>query len=199
MSFLNTTAYMGILFILPLMLSEANNLSSDWIGMVLFPGALLTAVLGSQVGRLIGIKGSRFVNQWSFTMMAIACLGLSTIVGLSPIWISITAIFIFLGFTANQTAFSNYITVIVPREQNGIGMGLFTLMTFLASAIGITIYGRFLEPKSGQWNIFNNSSYHSYSNALLLAAVIVLVAIVVLIWEKAVKKAESIGSPSNEG
>lgn len=188
MSFLNTITYMGTLFILPMMLSKANGLSSDWIGLVLFPGALLTAILGSQVGRLIKLKGSRFINQWGFVLMAAACFGLSTIVGVSPIWISLTSIFVFLGFTANQTAFSNYISEILLPKQIGIGMGLFTLMTFLASAIGISLYGRFLDLKSGHWNIFNSSSYSSYSNALLLAAIIILLGLIVLAWEKKVKK-----------
>lgn len=57
-------------------------------------------------------------------------------------------IFIFLGFTANQTAFSSYISQILPPNQIGIGLGLFTLMTFLASAIGISLYGRFLDLKA---------------------------------------------------
>lgn len=194
MSFLNTLTYMGTLFIIPLMLSKANGLSSDWIGLVLFPGAILTTLLGSRVGRLIGKKGSRFVNQWGFIVMTVACLGLSTIVGSSPIWISLVAIFIFLGFTANQTAFSNYISEIVPRNQNGIGMGLFTLMTFLASAIGITLCGRFLELKSGQWNPLNNSGLSSYSNVLFLTAITVLLALIVLAWEKKVRKADGVAS-----
>ncbi|WP_391117722.1 MFS transporter [Psychrobacillus sp. L3] len=192
MSFLNTITYMGTLFILPLMLSKANGLSANWIGLVLFPGALLTAILGPQVGRLIQIRGSRFINQWAFVLMAVACLGLSTIVGFSPIWISLMAIFIFLGFTANQTAFSNYISQILPPNQIGIGLGLFTLMTFLASAIGISLYGRFLGLKSGHWNILNSSSYNSYSNALLLAAIVILLGMIVLTLEKTVKKREAL-------
>lgn len=192
MSFLNTITYMGTLFILPLMLSKANGLSTDWIGLVLFPGALLTTILGSQVGRLIQIKGSQFVNQWGFVLMAIACLGLSTIVGFSPIWISLMTIFVFLGFTANQTAFSNHIAQILPSKQIGIGLGLFTLMTFLASAIGISLYGRFLDLKIGHWNILNNSSYSSYSNALLLAAIVILLALIVLTLEKTVKKRDAL-------
>src|SRR5699024_6998944 len=131
MSFLNTIAYMGILFITPLMLTEANGLSANWIGLVLFPGAVLTTILGGQIGKVIGKKGSLFVSQWSFSFMILACIGLSTVVCVSAIWICLLLIPVFIGFTANQTAFSNYISAIVSMKQNGIAMGLFTLMTFL--------------------------------------------------------------------
>lgn len=197
MSFINTITYMGTLFILPLMLAKVNGLSSDWIGLVLFPGALLTAILGPQVGKLIDKWGSRFINKWCFVVMAIACFGLSTFVGSSPIWISALLILVFLGFTANQTAFSNHISKIVPENQNGIGMGLFTLMTFLASAIGIALCSRFLELNSGHWNIWNTSSSSSYSNALILTAIIILLSIVILAWEKKLtknKKVENVES-----
>src|SRR5699024_2007571 len=95
MSFLNTIAYMGILFITPLMLTEENNLSANWIGLVLFPGAVFTTILGSQIGKLIGKKGSLFVSQLCFIVMIIACVGLSTVVGISPLWICILLIPVF--------------------------------------------------------------------------------------------------------
>lgn len=196
MSFLNAITYMGTLFIIPLMLAEANGLSSDWIGVVLFPGALLTAILGPQVGKLIGKRGSRFVNTWCFVVMALACLSLSTLVGSSPVWISVLLILVFLGFTANQTAFSNYISEIVPSSENGIGMGLFTLLTFLASAIGIALFSGFLELDSGHWNILNTSSYSAYSNAFILTTIIVLLAVVVLAWE--MKLSKGIGRKDKE-
>lgn len=188
MSFLNTIAYMATIFLIPLMLALANGLTSNWIGLVLFPGALLTAILGPQVGKLIDKWGSRFINKCCFIMMAIAFIGLSTIVGSSPVWISVLIILVSLGFTANQTAFSNHVTEVVSEEQIGIGMGLFTLMTFLASAIGIALCSRFLELNSGHWNILNSSTYSSYSNALLLTAIIILFGMVVLAMEKSVTK-----------
>lgn len=87
MSLLNTITYMGTLFILPLMLSSVNGLSTDWIGFVLFPGALLTAILGGQVGRLTfnSIKRELIRQSMGFVLMAIICFGLSTIVGFSLI------------------------------------------------------------------------------------------------------------------
>src|SRR5699024_7959182 len=87
MSFLNTIAYMGILFLTPLMLAEVNGLSANWIGLVLFPGAVFTTILGSRIGKLIAKRGSLFVSQLCFSMMIIACLGLSSIVGVSALWI----------------------------------------------------------------------------------------------------------------
>ncbi|MFC4620485.1 MFS transporter [Camelliibacillus cellulosilyticus] len=198
MSFLNTITYMGVLFIIPLLLAKVNSLSSDWIGLVLFPGALLTAILGPQVGKLIDIRGSRFINKWCFVVMACACLALSTIVGSSPVWISVLLVLVFLGFTSNQTAFSNYISKIVPPKENGIGMGLFSLMTFLASAIGIALCSRFLELNSGHWNLLNTSSFSAYSNALILTAIIILLALVVLAWEKKLSKGAAGGKMNVE-
>lgn len=186
MSFLNTIAYMATIFILPLVLALANGLSANLIGLVLFPGALLTAILGPQVGKLIDKWGSRPINRISFIMMAIAFIALSTLIGGSPIWISIFIILISLGFTANQTAFSNHISKIVSHQHMGIGMGLFTLMTFLASAIGIALASRFLEVDTGHWNLLNTSTYSSYSNSLILIAAIILSALVVLKVEKTI-------------
>ncbi|GIN74264.1 MFS transporter [Bacillus sp. J14TS2] len=192
MGLLNAIAYMATIFILPLMLSKVNELSTSMIGLVLFPGGLMTIILGSQIGLIITKRGNRFMSQFSFTIMAIAFLALSTIVGASPIWISVLLIFVCLAFTANQSALTNRISEILPPNETGIGTGLFTFMIFLGAAMGSALFSRFLELDSGQWNIINGSADPSYSNAFILAAITVVLAMVVLALEKLLTQKQEI-------
>ncbi|MEI3611525.1 MFS transporter [Pseudogracilibacillus sp. SO30301A] len=188
MGLLNSIAYMAMIFIIPLMLSKVNEMSTSLIGLVLFPGGLMPIILGSQIGIIIANRGNRFMNQFSFTIMAIAFLALSTIVGASPIWISVLLIFVCLAFTANQSALTNRISEVLPSNETGTGTGLFTFMIFLGAAFGSALFSRFLELNSKQWNILNGSADPSYSNAFILAAITVVLAMVVLALEKSLTK-----------
>ncbi|GGP08701.1 MFS transporter [Oceanobacillus neutriphilus] len=188
MGLLNSIAYMAGIFILPLMLAEVNGMSTSLIGLVLFPGGVMTIILGSQIGLLIAKRGNRFMNQLSFICMTIVFLALSTIVGGSPIWISVLLIVVCLGFTANQSALTNRISEILQPNEAGTGTGLFTFMIFLGAAIGSALFSRFLELNSGQWNMLNGSAHPSYSNAFILAAITVILAMVMLALEKSVTK-----------
>ncbi|MEB5482340.1 MFS transporter [Shouchella clausii] len=192
MGLLNAIAYMATIFILPLMLSKVNELSTSLIGLVLFPGGMMTVILGSQIGTVIAKRGNRFMNQFSFTIMAIAFLALSTIVGASPIWVSVLLVVVCIAFTANQSALTNRISEILPPNETGTGTGLFTFMIFLGAAIGSALFSHFLELNSGQWNILNGHADSSYSNAFILAAMTVVLAMVVLALEKSLAKRQKI-------
>src|SRR5699024_9503745 len=108
-SLLNTIAFMATIFILPLMLTKVDELSTSQIGLVLFPGGVMTVILGSPIGKIIAKRGSRFMSGWSFTLTAVALLALSTIVGAPPIWFAVLLIFVSLGYTGNQSALSNHV------------------------------------------------------------------------------------------
>ena len=188
MGLLNSIAYMAMIFIIPLMLSKVNEISTSLIGLVLVPGGLMTMILGSQIGIIIAKRGNRFMNQFSFTIMAIAFLALSTIVGASPIWISVLLIFVCLAFTANQSALTNRISEVLPSNETVTGTGLFTFMIFLGAAFGAALFSRFLELNTKQWNLLNGSTDPSYSNSFILAAFIVVLAIMVLALEKSMAR-----------
>lgn len=145
-------------------------------------------ILGSRIGIIIAKRGNRFMNQFSFTIMAIAFLALSTIVGASPIWISVLLILVCLAFTANQSALTNRISEVLPSNETGTGTGLFTFMIFLGAAFGSALFSRFLEINTKQWNLLNGSTDPSYSNSFILATFIVVLAMVVLALERSMAK-----------
>ncbi|RNB87460.1 MFS transporter [Brevibacillus fluminis] len=168
------------LFLLPLLLKDANGLQAGSIGLVLFPGAILTAILGSHFGKLSDRFGSPAIMRGAVLVMSLAFAVLSTIIGFSPVWIGVFIALINLSFSAIQSSLGSYVSRPLDRSEMGVGMGLFNLSTFLGNAIGPALASRFLEMETAQWNVLTTSPFHSFSNAFLLLVVVALSSLLVL-------------------
>ncbi|MFC4559753.1 MFS transporter [Virgibacillus kekensis] len=136
---------MGQMFVIPLMLNEVNGLTPLYIGFVLFPGAMIAAVVGRLVGSLTERKGSKLVLYIAFGLMIVGFGLISTFVG-SPAWIvSIVIITSFVAFPFVQTSTADLISEVLPDHETGVGMGIYNLVNFMAGAFGSAILGKILD------------------------------------------------------
>lgn len=180
---IGNAAYLTSIFLIPIILFEINGTSLSTIGLVLLPGAALSALLGPVIGRTIDMKGAIIVNKSSYAIMAISFICLSTVVGLSPGWYIPLLILISVGNAGNMAALNHSLSQILTPQQLGTGSGLYNLTMFLSGALGVAISGRFVELDSGHWNILTPAIYSAFSNVFLILGVssVVCFALVVQI------------------
>lgn len=144
-AFLVIGTVFGMIFITPLMLREANGMSSVWIGLTIFPGAICAALLGRYGGKLADRRGSRFVVYLGMSVLVSGYLLLSTFAG-GPSWaISLCLVVAYAGFAFLQSSLPYSVSLSLPREQAGVGMGIYNLFFFVSGAFSAAGLGRLLD------------------------------------------------------
>lgn len=173
----------GIPYLTPLLLQGVNELSPLLSGLVMFPGAVLAAILGRKGGKLADQKGNGFVAYTALLCFFIGYGFLSIFAGSSPYFIMVVLIFAYVGQTFIQIALGNTVSRSLPKEQAGVGMGIFMMMNFIAGATATTLISKALEIKSASLQLnpllLNHNSLN-YSN--IYAGLAILIVIVTFIY-----------------
>ena len=144
-SFFGTSCLFGLIFIIPIMLRDLNTLSTIGIGLVLFPGAIVSGILGQYGGRVIDKKGGVPVVIAALTLIAAGCLLISTFAGHAAWVISLCMLVAYIGFPLIQSSTADLLTTNLSPEQTGVGIGLFNLLNFMGGAFSSAIFGVVLE------------------------------------------------------
>ncbi|GAB3070538.1 MFS transporter [Salinicoccus sesuvii] len=175
--FAATTISSGFPFIIPQLLASVNQMTPALIGVVMLPSAVVTASLGAKGGGLADRKGNSFLINVASLFLLVGLLSLSSLVGLSPVYIAIFLIFGVMGQSFMQIAIMNSISQTLSKDQSGIGMGLVSMIIFIANASATAIIGRVLN--TGTQNFALNplvqqNSSILYSNIFLVLAILLL-------------------------
>ncbi|WP_216829728.1 MFS transporter [Alkalihalobacterium elongatum] len=144
-SFLGMIIMFSNMFITPLLLREVYGLTTILIGLVMFPGALFSALTARFAGIWTDRWGSERVCFFALILIFISAILLSSFISISPWFISFAFIFAYIAFPFFQTAIASLISCVLPENQIGIGMGIFNLFNFMSSAIGAAIIGKILD------------------------------------------------------
>jgi MFS transporter, DHA2 family, metal-tetracycline-proton antiporter len=167
----------GVFFLVPLMLTRVHGLSTDQIGMLLFPGAISAVWFGPFAGGLADKRGNAHVVGIGVLLLAGSTVGMALLLGFS-FWVMLFAMLAnYIGFTMFQTAMVNSVSQTLAPEQSGVGMGIFNLISIVAGALGTTLVGRILD---GQWlnsgyiSLSRNLQGYAFSDILLLLTFVVL-------------------------
>ncbi|OPH60753.1 tetracycline resistance protein TetA [Paenibacillus ferrarius] len=142
MVFAAFAAHFATLFLMPLMLSRLFGLSSVYTGLIIFPGAMLSALFSNVVGRMIDRYGNHLILRTGSILMLLGAVLFGLFSSLSPIAILIVYIPLSLGVTMLTTSVSNEMSRILPKEQIGAGMGLSQLIQFVGGAFGVALSGK---------------------------------------------------------
>ncbi|WP_027092408.1 MFS transporter [Cohnella thermotolerans] len=157
-------------FLTPQLLADANGLAPGWIGFAMVPAAVVSAFLGRKGGKLADAKGNSFLFQLASGCLLVGFALLSTFAGVSPILVAVFLIFGNVGQMFMQISLSNAISGTLPKDQTGVGMGLLSMLNFLAGAVSTGIYGKIVDQgASTVWNALNpfrNAAV--YSNVYLI-------------------------------
>ena len=159
MAFLALSTVFGLLFMTPLMLRDLNALETGNIGLVMFPGAMIGAIAGTVGGRIVDRRGSAPVVYTAMTLLMSGFLLLSTFAGLRPWVISLNLIPCYMGFSLFQASIAHKVSSTLPRDQLGVGMGVYNLFFFMSGAFSAAFIGKLLDI----------SRYHAPINPLTAA------------------------------
>jgi DHA2 family metal-tetracycline-proton antiporter-like MFS transporter len=144
-TFLTVGTVFGMMFLVPLMLRALNKAGAGMIGMVMFPGALSAAVLGIIAGKLSDKRGSVPVVRAGQALLITGFVLLAATAGRSPWVISLVLVICYAGFSFLQSSLAHTVSSTLPREQMGIGMGMYNLALFMSGAFSAALIGKLLD------------------------------------------------------
>lgn len=170
---------MSVMFVIPLMLSKMYGLSTENIGLIMFPGAFSAVIFGKVAGNLTVKRGSHFVVYLGLALIALSLLVQSSSVGLWVWYIGTALIMMYIGFSFVQTALTESVTQILPLEQIGVGMGFFNMTSIISGAVVTAIVAKILEKAMLSFPLhplLSDSRAYMYGNLILLLGIIVIVS-----------------------
>ena len=195
MVFMLNLCHIAAYFVLPLMLIHVNGLNEAWAGLIIFPGAILSALAGGPIGNLTDKFGPSIMVRWATLIMAAVFLLISTVVGHSYIWVMFAIFFEYVSYSINQVAISSFASKSLNAEEVGAGMGMLNLLLYMGMAIGTAIFGHVLTMDMRKWNPLSDSPFHAYSNAFLILGILISTVLAFsTIAKRASKKKEQVNA-----
>lgn len=150
--------HFSTLFLMPIILSVVFQKTPASIGMIIFPGAILSAVAAQYIGRLIDRVGNIPLILFGHLFLIISTVAFSLFSNVSPYAILITYMFMSTGFSALISSISNETSRLLPDDEIGTGMGMAQLIQFFGGAFGVALSGLLLTL---QKNLLPEDMYHN--------------------------------------
>ncbi|MEI5908420.1 MFS transporter [Bacillus spongiae] len=150
--FIAFVTHFSTLFIMPLMLANVFNKEAAVIGLMIFPGAMLSAVAAQFIGRLIDHFGNKPIIIVGQSLLILSTSLFALFSSLSPYWIMFAYLFMSTGFSALTSSIANEATRILPSDEIGTGMGMYQLVQFFGGALGVALSGMLIVWQSSLSN-----------------------------------------------
>ena len=198
MSFSIMAANLAPLIGLPVLLTISHGLSSLEIGLVMVPGAILSAVGGLLSGRLTDRAGPGLPIRIGSLLMVLALFGLSANAGSSPWAIAGFAGLMGAGFGFVNTPLAATISRLVAGEMLATALSMNSMMFFLGGSIGTAVLLAIATSSGladGSLNPFHSGQANGFSDGFLLLIIPVVVAIALSLALPAMTRPE----PAAEG
>ncbi|MGY4691757.1 MFS transporter [Salibacterium sp. K-3] len=196
-TFLVSASGFSLVFLTPLLLSDIYQLGPQLIGLVMVPAAVISAVLGRKGGKLADVNGNPFLFYLSSALMLTSFVLLSVFMGSSPVFVAIFLILGDVGMAFILIPLQNAASQTLSEKQIGVGMGIFSMLNFMAGSVSGAVYGRAVDQGTAvNWNPLHLfSEGFVYSNIFFILA-IALVSVIVLYYFQ-MARAEQMQSKSS--
>lgn len=181
MAFVVTGMGYALFFTTPLFLSEVHALEASVIGLAMVPAAVVTAILNRQGGKLADKNGPSALFYTASALMFTCFFLLSTLMG-STVWLIVCLLVLgYVGQSFMSIVMSRTISLTLPAEQAGVGMGLLMMQNFIAGSIAMGIYSKVLDVGATRtWNPVSSSlAGVIYSNLFFTLAILCAVVVIV--------------------
>lgn len=168
---------MSIMFVIPLMLSKMYGLSTEQIGLIMFPGAFSAVVFGRVAGSLTVKRGSHFVMYLGLFLIALSLLLQSSSVGLWVWYIGVALVLMYIGFSFMQTALAESVTQVLSPNQIGVGMGFFNMISTISGAVVTALVAKAMEKELFAFPfhpLVTDPHAYMYGNLILILSLVVL-------------------------
>lgn len=181
-AFLVTMAQFGMLVLIPLLLDRVHHLSSARIGLVLLPPAAAMALLGPVGGRLADRVGGLIPMRIGLALSATGFLLITSFaVGSSPLFLAGLLLLTGAGMGFANSTLTNNVSLVLPPERLGLGIGLFNMVFFLGGAFGAAATTAVLDAREGAPGALNPlyaGPSPEFSDALLVSFLAAAMALV---------------------
>jgi DHA2 family metal-tetracycline-proton antiporter-like MFS transporter len=136
---------LGNLFLMPLVLAHLFDQSAMRIGLMIAPGAILSAALTRFVGRWIDRYGNfRFLLIGHVILAAVLASYIMDL-GTSSMVILFGYLFFSPAFSATMASLNNETSLLLSGKRIGAGMGLLQLIQFFGGSVSVAVCGLLLE------------------------------------------------------
>ncbi|MCM3720101.1 MFS transporter [Fictibacillus phosphorivorans] len=137
--------HFAFLFVMPVMLANLFHKEPAVIGLVIFPGAMLSALAAIFVGRWIDRFGNLPVMRAGLLSLLVSAL-LFSLLGTKAFYMpAIFYMFTSLGFSSLTSSLANENSRILHKDEVGSGMGMLQLVQFFGGALGVAVAGLLIE------------------------------------------------------
>ena len=176
-------ANVSALILVPLLVVEANGLSTGTAGLVLTPGGVAVAVLSPMAGRLSDRVGAKLPVIAGLAVMGLSTLFVSTFAtGASPLLVSMGILGMGAGFAFTNSPANNAAASALAGKEVGVGLGIFHVALFLGAGTGPAVIGAVLSARKEFATDALNPLYvlnaAPFSDAFLAMTVSVVLALV---------------------
>jgi len=186
-TFLVSCIGISFYFLTPIMLSDVHQLEANWIGFMMVPAALASAILGRQGGKLADAKGSFYLYRLAVILITGCFLLLSFFLTSQLLWVALILMLGNVGQSFMQIAMSSTVSRTLNKQDMGVGMGLFSMLNFISQGIATGIYGIIVgKGITLPWNPFH-IEHGAYVFASIYAVLIVLHLILFIVYRTGLK------------
>jgi MFS transporter, DHA2 family, metal-tetracycline-proton antiporter len=137
--------HFAFLFVMPVMLSNLFQKEPAVIGLVIFPGAMLSAFAAIFVGRWIDRFGNLPVMRAGLLSLLLSALLFSLLGTKAYYMTAIFYMFTSIGFSSLTSSLANENSRILNKDEVGSGMGMLQLVQFFGGALGVAVAGLLIE------------------------------------------------------
>ncbi|MFB7667970.1 MDR family MFS transporter [Kitasatospora sp. NPDC056138] len=186
LSLFSGAAFLGMLYLFPLLMQDALGMDALHSGLMVFPEAIGVMIASQVAGRLYPRVGPRRLLAVGATVVAL-CLALMATIGPdSDLW-AVRALLFVTGFAMAHVFMPSQTAAFatVPARSTGGASTLYNAQRQLGSALGVAVLGTVLTAigtvttTSGGTPTANLAAYHA---AFLVAAALALVAAVTALF-----------------
>lgn len=181
--FMTTGIGYSLAFLTPTLLSELHGMGDGRAGWVLVPAAVLAAFLSKTGGRTADRKGNSFLFFLASTLYMICFLMMSSFSMGAQIFIALFLIFGTVGQAFMSISLTKTISLALPKDQSGVGLGLMSMLNFVSGAVFASLYGRMVDQGIGSaWNPLmgeKGDEADTFSNIYLLLAVLMMAVVMI--------------------
>ncbi|MBD8025966.1 MFS transporter [Ureibacillus sp. Re31] len=189
LAFVITGIGFSLFFLTPLFLAEVQNLPVNLIGLAMVPAAIATALFNRHGGKIADSKGTSTLFIFASSLLILCFFLLSTFIHTNALLISLFLIIGNVGQSFMMIVMSKSISLTLPMEHSGVGMGMVMMQNFIAGSIAVGVYGKAVDMEGNSpWNPLNQlATGATFSNiffVLLLLHVIILTVYIVMFKRK---------------
>ncbi|MEW9700604.1 MFS transporter [Paenibacillus sp. SI8] len=182
---------LGNLFLMPLALANLYHQSAMVIGLMIAPGAILSAFLTRFVGHWIDRYGNHRFLLLGHGILALVLAAFYFILGASPAVILCGYLFFSPAFSATISSLNNETSGILPKSHIGSGMGLMQLIQFFGGSISVAACGILLA------FLKKATLLHAYEDIYGILCLVCLCSSGVLVWYKLSAQSSSVRGAEN--